>query len=126
MNPLMKENQILHMISDASSMKKNNGQSLYWIEFHCKNGKHILMPIPNKQESYKEMGYSMEEVRDKSLELMFDLSMHHYISNVRRDRQTLKIMFKECRGGRKPNFGIRTLKKIDKIIRRGSIQEYPF
>jgi len=80
------------------------------------------MAIPSKCETYEElMDMSMEDVRDKVVEVLFDLSIHHYISNVKRINRTLRINFKECLGGRKPNFGIRTVKKISKIIEKCSI-----
>lgn len=124
MNPIMKENQILRMISDASSLKKNDHQSLYWIEFHRKCSKIFHMEIPDKYETYEGlMDMSMEEVCDKVLEVLFDLSIHHYISNVKRIGCTLRINFKECLGGRKPNFGVRTVKKVVKIMENAGLQK---
>lgn len=131
MNPLMKENQILHMISDVSSLKKNDGQSLHWIQFMYPLGKEMLFPIPIKRKIGKniqaQFSIDVEDIKEKLIVFMFDLSMHHYISNVKRgDWLTIKITFKECRGGRKPNFGMRTVNKLAKIIEKGSIPEDPF
>ena len=121
MNPIMKENQILRMISDATSLKKNEYQSLYCIEFHRKCSKIFDMEIPDKHETYEGlMDMSMEDARDSVVEFLFDLSIHHYISNVKRINRTLRINFKECIGGRKPNFGHRTVKKIIKIVETAS------
>lgn len=127
----MKENQILHMISDVSSLEKNYGRSLHWIEFMYPLGKKMMFPIPIKRKIGKNIHaqfiIDVEEIKVKLMELMFDLSMHHYISNVRYGEwRTLKIAFKECRGGRTPNFGIRTVNKLAKIIEKGSIMESPF
>lgn len=116
MNPIMKENQILRMISDASSLKEHNDQSLYWIEVFCNCKRILSVAIPNRYESYESLGESMEDVRDKVVEVLFDLSMRHYISNVKRRCRALRINFKECLGGRKPNFGLRTVNKVIKII----------
>ena len=111
------------MISDASSLKKNKDECLYWIEFYRQFRQILNVAIPNKYESYESLGESMEGVRDKAVEALFDLSMHHYISNVKRIDRTLRINFKECLGGRKPNFGPRTVKKVVKIIEKGSNKE---
>ncbi len=132
MNPLMKENQILHMISNVSSLEKNDGQGLNWVEFMYPLGKKMLFPIPIKwkigKNIHDQFSIDVENITEKLIVFMFDLSTHHYISNVRRVAwKTIKITFKECRGGRMPNFGVRTVNKIAKIIKRGSIPTtYPF
>lgn len=118
MNPIMKENQILKKISDVSSERKNDGKCLYWIEFYCQFRKMLSLVIPNKYESFEHFGCTMEEVRDKAVGIMFDLSINHYISDVKRNNRTMCINFKECLGGRKPNFGHRTVSKIIKIIEK--------
>ena len=111
------------MISDASSLKKNNDQSLYWIEVFCNCRRILKVAIPSKRETYESLDESMEDVRDKAVEVLFDLSMRHYISNVKRNDRTMRINFKECLGGRKPNFGHRTVKKVVKIIETCSPKE---
>ena len=126
MNPLMKERQILKMISTASSMKENDWQCLYWIAFKYPIKKRMCISIPSKMESYASFETTMDETRTKAVELMFDLAMHHYISNVRRRGRTLEVRFKECRGGREPNFGARTIQKIVRIIEKACIPEDPF
>ena len=126
MNPLMKESQILKMISTASSLKENDGQCLYWIDFKYPIRKHTCLPIPSKKESYASFGTTMDETRTKAVGLMFDLAMHHYISNVRRIDRTMEVRFKECRGGREPNFGPRTIQKIARIIEKACVPEDPF
>ena len=133
MNPLMRENQILRMISD-SSRNLDDGNHLYWIGFTYPVRKTVCIPIPNRKSllSHKETGGIVFEACDnkkmaeQAIQMMFDLSMHHYISNVIRYGSTLEIRFKECRGGRMPNFGVRTVKKISKIIEKGSIPTYPW
>jgi len=133
MNPLMKENQILRMISESSRILDEDN-NLYWIEFSCPIRKTWLFPIPYRKSLLRHAGTDSrpfenndtEEIVDEAMQTMFDLSMHHYISNVKRYGSTLEVRFKECRGGRMPNFGIRTVKKISKIIERGSIPTYPF
>lgn len=126
MNPLMKESQILKMISSASSPKENYGQCLYWITFKYPIEKHMSISIPSEKESYASLGTTMDETRTKAVELMFDLAMHHYISNVKRFGRTMEVRFKECRGGREPNFGVRTIQKIVRIIERACVPEDPF
>lgn len=120
MNPLMKESQILKMISTASSLKENDGKCLYWIDFRYPIRKHLSLSLPSKKESYASFGTTMDETRTKAVELMFDLAMHHYISNVKRFgcTRTMQLRFKECRGGREPNFGARTIQKIVRIIEK--------
>ena len=133
MNPLMKENQILRMISE-SSRNLDDGNILYWIEFKYPIRKTLCLPIPYRKSllRHADDGWGIlrnndaKEVADAAMQKMFDLSMHHYISNVKRYGSTLEVRFKECRRGRMPNFGIRTVKKISKIIERGSIPTYPF
>lgn len=133
MNPLMKENQILRMISD-SSRNLDDDNNLYWIDFKYPVKKTLCFPIPYRESllHYADDGWSIlrnndvKKVADKATQMMFDLSMHHYISNVIRCGSTLEVRFKECRGGRMPNFGVRTVKKISKIIERGSIPTYPW
>ena len=133
MNPLMRENQILRMISD-SSRNLDDGNNLYWIGFTYPVRKTVCIPIPNRKSllSHKETGGIVfdacdnKKMAEQAIQMMFDLSMHHYISNVIRYGSTLEIRFKECRGGRTPNFGVRTVKKISKIIERGSIPTYPW
>ena len=133
MNPLMKENQILRMISE-SSRNLDNDNNLYWIEFKYPIRKTLCLPIPYRKSRLHDVeeGWGIfstsetEKVAEQAMQMMFDLSMHHYISNVNRYGSTLEVRFKECRGGRMPNFGIRTVKKISKIIERGSILTYPF
>ena len=120
MNPLLKENQILKKISDISSKKKNDGKCLYWIELRCLGKKTITLVLPNEYETYEHFGCTMEEIRDKAVGIMFDLSINHYISNVKLNNRTMRINFKECLGGRKPNFGHRTVKKIVKIVETAS------
>lgn len=120
MNPLLKENQILKKISDISSKKKNDGKCLYWIELRCLGKKTITLVLPNEYETYNQFGCTMEEIRDKAVGVLFDLSIHHYISDVKRNDRTMRINFKECLGGRKPNFGHRTVKKIVKIVETAS------
>ena len=120
MNPLMKERQILKMISAASSLKENDGQCLYWLEFKYPIKNRLRLSIPSKIESYAMFGTTVDETRTKAVELMFDLAMHHYISNVRRFDRTMEVRFKECRGGREPNFGARTVQKIVRIIEKAS------
>ena len=110
------------MISNASSVKKNEDVPMFWIEFKYPTRKYLIVPIPEKQTKK----HLIDEIMDKSIELMFDLSVHHYISNVKRLNATLEVRFKECRGGRKPNFGIRTVRKIAKIIEKGSVPTVPF
>lgn len=133
MNPLMKENQILRMISN-SSIDLDNDNNLYWIDFKYPIKKTFCLPIPYRKSllRHPDDGWNIfkyndtEEVVDRATQMMFDLSMHHYISNVIRYGSTLEIRFKECCGGRMPNFGVRTVKKISKIIERGSIPTYPW
>ena len=133
MNPLMKENQILRMISE-SSRNLDDDNNLYWIDFKYPIKKSLNLPIPYRKYllRHPDDGWSIfkyndaEEVLDRATQMMFDLSMHHYISNVLRYGSTLEIRFKECRGGRMPNFGVRTVKKISKIIENGSIPHEPF
>jgi len=133
MNPLMKENQILRMISD-SSIDLDDNNHLYWIDFKYPVKKSLNLPIPYRKSllRHPDDGWSIfryndaEEVVDRATQMMFDLSMHHYISNVTRYGSTLEVRFKECRGGRMPNFGVRTVKKISKIIEKGSIPTYPW
>lgn len=133
MNPLMKENQILKMISELSR-DLDDDNNLYWIEFSCPVRKTWLFPIPYRKSPLRHVGTfkfpfednGNEEIANEAMQTMFDLSMHHYISNVKRADETLEVRFKECRGGRMPNFGIRTVKKISKIIEKGSIPTYPF
>ena len=79
MNPLLKENQILRMISDASSLKKNNDQSLYWIEVFCNCRRILKVAIPSKRQTYESLDESMEDVRDKAVEVLFDLSMLFFL-----------------------------------------------
>ena len=126
MNPLMKERQILKMISTASSMKENDGKCLYWLDFKYPIRKHTCLSIPSKKESYVSFGTTMDETRTKAVGLMFDLAMHHYISNVKRIDRTMEVRFKECRGGREPNFGARTIQKIVRIIEKACVPEDPF
>ena len=118
MNPLMKENQILRMITE-SSRNLDDDNNLYWIDFKYPIKKTLCLPIPFRNND-------AEEIVDAATRIMFDLSMHHYISNVIRYGSTLEVRFKECRGGRVPNFGVRTVKKISRIIERGSIPTSPF
>ena len=133
MNPLMKENQILRIISE-SSRNLDDENNLYWIDFKYPIKKTLCLPIPYRKSLLRRSGdgwsilrnNDAKEVADAAMQRMFDLSMHHYISNVKRCGSTLEVRFKECRGGRKPNFGVRTVKKISKIIERGSIPTYPF
>ena len=132
MNPIMKENQILRMISD-SSRNLDVDNNLYWIEFKypIKKTFRILIPYRESLLRHPDDGFSIfrqncaEEIVSKAMQMMFELSMHHYISNVLRYGSTLEVRFKECLGGRKPNFGLRTVKKISKIIEKGSIPMYP-
>lgn len=133
MNSLMKENQILRMISESSrNLYEDN--NLYWIDFKYPIRKTVCLPIPFRESLLRHAGdgwsifrnNDTEEIVDAATRMMFDLSMHHYISNVIRCGSTLEVRFKECRGGRKPNFGVRTVKKISKIIEKGSIPTYPF
>lgn len=126
MNPLMKERQILKMISTASSLKENDGKCLYWLDFKYPIRKHTCLSIPSKKESYASFGTTMDETRTKAVGLMFDLAMHHYISNVKRFGRTMEVRFKECRGGREPNFGARTIQKIVRIIEKACVPEDPF
>jgi hypothetical protein len=133
MNPLMKENQILRMISESTRIldEENN---LFWIDFKYPIKKTVCLPIPYRKSllKQKETGGIVfeasdnEKIAEQAMQMMFDLSMHHYISNVKRYGSTLEVRFKECRGGRMPNFGVRTVKKISKIIEKGSIPTYPF
>ena len=133
MNPLMKENQILRMISE-SSRNLDDENNLYWIDFKYPIRKTLCLPIPYRKSllRHADDGWGIlrnndaEEVADAAMQKMFDLSMHHYISNVIRCGSTLEVRFKECRGGRMPNFGVRTVRKISKIIERGSIPTFPF
>ena len=133
MNPLMRENQILRMISEFSR-NLDDDNSLYCIEFRYPIKKTVCLPIPYRKSllTHTDVAWSIfynnevEEVAEKAMQMMFDLSMHHYISNVKRNDSTLEVRFKECRGGRKPNFGVRTVKKISKIIEKGSIPTYPW
>ena len=124
----MKENQILRMISE-SSRNLDDDNNLYWIDFTYPVRKKVCIPIPYRKSlmSHKYTGGIVfeasdnEKMAEQAMQMMFDLSMHHYISNVKRYGSTLEIRFKECRGGRMPNFGVRTVRKISKIIERGSI-----
>lgn len=133
MNPLMKENQILRMISE-SSRNLDDDNNLYWIEFTYPVKKTVCLPIPYRKSllNHNETGGIVfeacdnEKMAEQAMQMMFDLAMHHYISNVKRYGSTLEVRFKECRGGRLPNFGIRTVKKISKIIEQGSVPTYPF
>lgn len=133
MNPLMKENQILRMISE-SSRNLDDDNNLYWIEFTYPVRKTVCLPIPYRKSLLnhkKTLGIVFEacdneKMAEQAMQMMFDLAMHHYISNVKRYGSTLAVKFKECRGGRMPNFGIRTVKKIYKIIEQGSVPIYPF
>jgi hypothetical protein len=38
----------------------------------------------------------------------------------------MEVRFKECRGGREPNFGARTIQKIVRIIEKACVPEDPF
>jgi hypothetical protein len=133
MNPLMKENQILRMISE-SSRNMDDDNNLYWIDFKYPIKKTLCLPIPYRKSHLRHAddGWSIfrnndtEEIVEKATQMMFDFSVHHYISNIIRCGSTLEVRFKECRGGRKPNFGVRTVKKISRIIEQGSIPTYPF
>ena len=133
MNPLMKENQILRMISESTRILDEDN-NLYWIDFKYPNKKTLCLPIPYRESLLRHAdddwdilrNNDAEEVAGAATQMMIDLSMHHYISNVIRNGSTLEVRFKECRGGRMPNFGVRTVKKISKIIERGSIPTVPF
>ena len=133
MNPLMKENQILRMISE-SSRNLDDDNNLYWIDFKYPIKKTLCLPIPYRKSllRHADDGWSIfrnndtEEIVEKAAQMMFDFSVHHYISNIIRCGSTLEVRFKECRGGRMPNFGVRTVKKISRIIEQGSIPTYPW
>lgn len=120
------------MISD-SSMDLDEDNHLYWIDFKYPIKKSLCFSIPYRKSllRHPDDGWSIfrnndaKKIVDKVMQIMFDLSVHHYISNVIRYGSTLEVRFKECRGGRVPNFGIRTVKKISKIIEKGSIPTYP-
>ena len=133
MNPLMKENQILRMISE-SSRDLDDDNNLYWIDFTYPVKNTVCIPIPYRKSllNHKKTGGIIfeacdnEKMAEQATQMMFDLAMHHYISNVKRHGPSLVVRFKECRGGRMPNFGARTVKKISRIIEKGSIPTYPF
>ena len=122
MNPLMKENQILHMISDAAFLdreKLTGAECLGWIRFRSPRTTWLIPLFPTKSGGGLE--FRPNEMMDRACSLMFDLAANHYISNVENTCGFLVLQFKECTGGRKPNFGARTVEQIMKVIERGPI-----
>ena len=120
MNPLMTEEKVIELIEEVG--KPDNwpyNEHYFWWSY--KKPLALYIRITNR-------GYLMiyPNDLDKLSETLFDLAMHHYISNVKRFGRTMEVRFKECRGGREPNFGARTIQKIVRIIEKACVPEDPF
>ena len=112
MNPLMTEEKVIELIEEIGKPDNwpYNERYFWWkykkpLALYIYVGRRRILSIyPNDVETFSSA--------------MFDLAMHHYISNVKKNRGYMQLNFKECRGNRIPNFGYATIEALMGIMHR--------
>ena len=114
MNPLMSEEKVIELIEEVG--KPDNwpySEHYFWWTYKKPLALYIIIP---------RRGYLMiyPNELDKLSETLFDLAMHHYISDVKKydGGGYMQLNFKECRGNREPNFGYATIEALMDIMQR--------
>lgn len=113
MNSLTTEEQVIELIEEVGEPDNwPYNEHYFWWSYK----KPLALYIRIADSGYL-MIYPNEP--DKLSETLFDLAMHHYISDVKKyGGGYMQLNFDECRGNQEPNFGYATIEALMDIMQR--------